>query len=163
MTIVPPESRLVLVAALARNRVIGAGGGIPWHLPADLRRFKALTTGHPMVMGRATFDSIGRPLPGRRSIVLTRDPGWRREGVEVVPDLVTALDVAGPGEVMIVGGAQLYAQTLPLAHRLELTHVDAEPDGDTWFPVLGDEWAPTAREDHDGFSWVTYERTPRRA
>ena len=152
------DQRLVLVAALARNRVIGADGAIPWHLPGELAHFKAVTMGRPLVMGRATHESIGRPLPGRRNIVLTRDRGWHAEGVEVAHDLRAALDLAGPGEVMIGGGATLYEATLPVAHRLELTHVDLEPTGDTYFPAFGDEWVPLAREPREGFTFVTYER-----
>lgn len=152
------DQRLVLVAALARNRVIGADGGIPWDLPGELRRFKELTTGHALVMGRATHESIGRALPGRRSIVLTRDRSWSADGVEVAHDLDEALALAGPGDVMIGGGAHLYEQTLPSADRLELTHVDLEPDGDTFFPAIGDEWTPTWREAHDSYTYVTYRR-----
>jgi dihydrofolate reductase len=164
----PPD--VVLVAALARNGVIGAGGGIPWHLPADLRRFKALTTGHPVVMGRATFASIGRPLPGRTNVVLTRDPDWSAGGAVRAPDLAAALDLAraAPGGevVFVIGGGAVYAEALASAHRLELTHVDLEVDGDTWFPAFDpDDWVVVGREGHEpdgdhavGFEFVTYRR-----
>lgn len=161
---------VVLVAALARNGIIGADGAMPWHLPADLRRFKAITSGHPVVMGRATFESIGRPLPARTNVVLTRDPLWRVEGVVTAPDLATALDHAGraPGgeTVFVIGGGTVYAESLPFAHRLELTHVDVVVDGDTWFPPVDvDEWEPVERVAHEpddahdvGFEFVTYRR-----
>jgi dihydrofolate reductase len=158
---------VVLVAALGRNRVIGADGTMPWHVPEDLRRFKALTMGHPMVMGRATFDSIGRPLPGRRTIVLTRDPSWSRAGVEVAASLDEALAIARLGgaepdpvtAVMVVGGGTVYEQALPFADRLELTLIDASPAGDTLFPdISGDEWEERHREDHPGYAFVTLTR-----
>lgn len=164
----PPE--VVLVAALDRTRVIGAAGGIPWHLPDDLRRFKALTSGHPVVMGRATFESIGRPLPGRTNVVLTRDPRWTADGVVTAGDLPSAVEVAGvaPGGevVFVIGGGAVYAEALPLAHRLELTHVDTEVEGDTWFPPVDpDVWVECARETHGpddahaiGFAFVSYRR-----
>ncbi|GAB3618607.1 type 3 dihydrofolate reductase [Okibacterium endophyticum] len=152
--------RVTLVAALGRNRVIGAGGGMPWHLPDDLAHFKRTTMGGVMVMGRKTFDSIGRPLPGRRSIVVTRDTGWSFEGVEVAHSLPDAVALAGDGaSVFVVGGGEIYAQALPIADRLELTEVHAVPEGDTWFPEWSrDEWVETAREPHEGFDFVTWER-----
>jgi dihydrofolate reductase len=164
----PPE--VILVAALDRTRVIGARGGIPWHLPDDLRRFKALTTGHPVVMGRATFESIGRPLPGRTNVVLTRDPRWTADGVVTAADLPTALEVAGAapgGEVVfVIGGGAIYGEALAFAHRLELTHVDTEVEGDTWFPPIDpDQWEVRAGERHEpddahtvAFEFVTYVR-----
>ena len=131
------------IAALARNRVIGQGNGLPWRLPGDLKFFKATTLGKPMVMGRKTFQSIGRPLPGRPNIVVTRDPGFAAEGVHVVRDIDTALDLAatlaretGAEEVMVIGGAEIYAQALPRLDRLYLTEIDAEIDGDAYFPEI---------------------------
>jgi dihydrofolate reductase len=131
------------IAALARNRVIGQGNGLPWRLPGDLKFFKATTLGKPVVMGRKTFQSIGRPLPGRPNIVVTRDPGFAAEGVHVVRDIDTALDLAatlaretGAEEVMVIGGAEIYAQALPRLDRLYLTEIDAEIDGDAYFPEI---------------------------
>lgn len=137
--------RISLIAALAENRVIGRQGNLPWHLPADLRRFKALTMGHTLVMGRRTFESIGRALPGRRSLVLSRDPDYRPAAeVEVVGSLEEALDrarAAGEDEVFIIGGAEVYRAALPLAHRLYLTLVHAEVEGDVRFPEVDlGEW-----------------------
>ncbi len=156
--------RVTLVAAVARNGVIGSAGGLPWRLPADLRHFKELTLGHPMIMGRKTFDSIGRALPGRRTIVVTRDRGWSAPDVEVAHSLDAALERAldpsfGEGQVMIVGGGEIYAQALPLADRLEITEVRADATGDTRFPAIDPaRWRETARESHDGFDFVRYER-----
>lgn len=163
---------VVLVAAVAANGVIGHENEMPWHLPADLRRFKQLTMGHPIVMGRKTFLSIGKPLPGRHNIVLTRDHGWKAEGVTVVHDLASAIAAAradagaGLDTLMVIGGGDIYRQTLKLATRLELTKIEAEPDGDTYFPPVNkDEWREVAREFHlaeegrPAFSFVTLERT----
>ncbi len=161
---------VVLVAAVARNGVIGADNAMPWHLPEDLARFKRITMGRPLVMGRRTYDSIGRPLPGRRTIVITRDRDWHVDGVTAVGSVGDALALAaqGPGaaapdagsdEIMVVGGGQIYAETMPLADRLEITHLDAEADGDTRFPVIDpDLWRATADEQLDGFRWTTYQR-----
>ena len=162
---------LSFVVARADNGVIGRDGGLPWHLPADLRHFKRLTVGKPVVMGRRTFESIGKPLPGRHNIVLTRDPAWRAAGVTVVPNLAEAVAAAGlqqgarPDEVMIIGGAAVYAEALPSARRVYLTEVHAAPDGDTVLPAFDPAtWTETAREDHDAdgdapaYSFVTLER-----
>ena len=128
-------TRLTIIAAVARNGVIGHSGGMPWHLPGELAQFKATTLGHTLVMGRATFDSIGRALPGRRTIVITRNPTWHHAGVETAHSFADALALAGPGdEVFAAGGAQIYELALPFAQRLVVTEVDAEPEGDTWFP-----------------------------
>lgn len=163
-----PFPPIVLVAALARNRVIGSAGAMPWHLPADMRRFKAITLGKPMIMGRKTFDSIGRPLPGRRIIVVTRDRGWAADGTESAPSLAAAIEMARndePDEIVIGGGGEIYAQALPLADRLRLTWVACEPAGDAWFPAFdAAQWSETAREHHpvdDGrpaFDFVDYDR-----
>ncbi len=151
---------VALIAAVARNRVIGDRGRIPWHLPGDFAHFKSTTMGHTLVMGRATFDSIGRPLPGRRTLVLTRDHTWWHAGVETASGFPEALALAGPvNEVFVAGGAQVYAEALPYAHRMILTVVDAEPDGDTRFPdVDWSRWIETHREPRDGFTIVTYAR-----
>ncbi len=129
--------RLTIVVARARNGAIGRNNAMAWHLPEDLQHFKATTIGHPMIMGRLTFDSIGRPLPGRRTIVVTRNPQWSHEGCERAGSLDEAIALCqGASEVFIVGGAQLYSQALPLADRIILTEVDIEVDGDAFFPAL---------------------------
>ena len=129
--------KISLVAALSRNRVIGARGAIPWRLPDDQRFFKELTSGHCLVMGRATFESIGRLLPGRTTVILSRRPDYEVAGATVVPDLDAALELArarGEQEVFVVGGAAVYAAALPRADRLYLTRVDAVVEGDVFFP-----------------------------
>lgn len=143
----PPAPRLTLVVARARHGVIGRDNTLPWHLPEDLQHFKATTMGHPILMGRRTFESIGRPLPGRRSIVLSRDPGWAREGCERAGSLDEAIALcAGLPEAFVVGGAAVYAQALPRADRLIVTEVDLEVDGDAWFPAIDPAaWACTSR------------------
>ena len=125
-----------LIAALARDNVIGRHNLMPWHMPADLRHFKEVTLGKPVVMGRRTFESIGRPLPGRRNVVITRNAAWQVEGVEIASSLDDALALLSDyAEVMIIGGGQLYAEALPRAHRLYLTHIERDVEGgDTWFP-----------------------------
>ncbi|HEY3531375.1 MAG TPA: dihydrofolate reductase [Nocardioides sp.] len=157
----PAQRRLTLVAAYAANRVIGDRGRIPWHISEDFAHFKATTMGGVLVMGRATYDSIGRPLPGRTTIVVTRNRDWSAEGVLVAHSLEDALDRAGeqPGETFVVGGTQLYEQALPLATHQVLTEVDLAPDGDAHYPEfdLG-EWVETRREPRDGFAWVWWER-----
>jgi dihydrofolate reductase len=157
--------RISLIAALASNRVIGRQGALPWHLPEDLRRFKALTLGHPVLMGRRTWESIGRPLPGRRNIVITRQADYRPSGAEVFPDLGSALEaLAGAPEVFVIGGGELYAAALPLAHRLQLTELHQEVEGDAHFPPRDPaQWTETWREPHtspDGmrYDFVVYER-----
>jgi dihydrofolate reductase len=153
-----------LVAAMARNRVIGAGNRLPWHLPEDLKRFKRLTMGAPVIMGRKTHESIleqaGKALPGRRNIVVTRQPGARWDGCEVAGSLDAALAAARDApEVFVIGGAELYRLALPRADRLYLTLLDAAYPGDTLFPELDPaDWRETAREPGDGFAFVTYER-----
>ncbi len=155
------SSRTVIVAAVARNGVIGVDGGLPWHIPEDLARFKRITMGHALVMGRETFESIGRPLPGRVNIVLTRRPDWSHDGVEVAGSLEEALSMTASLQLdaFIAGGAEVYRAALGRADRMELTEVKAEPEGDTWFPDFDlSQWHQVAREDHPGFSFVTYER-----
>lgn len=150
----------VIVAAVARNGVIGVDGGLPWRIPEDMSRFKDLTMGGALVMGRETFESIGRPLPGRTSIVLTRDPGWFHEGVEVARSLAQALEIASSRglSAFVSGGAEVYRAALSVADRMELTEVDAEPVGDTLFPEVDwSQWREVARSDHPGFAFVTYE------
>lgn len=140
---------IALVAALAENRIIGHRGRLPWHLPADLKRFKAITLGHAVLMGRRTWDSLGRPLPGRRNIVLSRDPDFAPPGAIVARDLESAL-AQGGAEVMVIGGADLYAQLLPRAQRLYLTLVHHACAGDVFFPELDwTAWKIVSREDHE--------------
>lgn len=152
-----------LIVAVARNGTIGRDNALPWRLPEDLRRFKSLTMGHAMIMGRRTWESLGRPLPGRRHVVVTRDRGYRAEGVEVVHSLPEALAAAGD-DAYVIGGADLYAQALPLVDRLELTEIDADVPGDAFFPAFErGAWRETAREAHrsaDGldFAFVTLVR-----
>jgi dihydrofolate reductase len=138
---------IFFVLARADNGVIGVDGRLPWRLPADLKRFKALTMGRPMVMGRKTFDSFPAPLPGRRHIVLTRDAAWHAPGAEVAHDVDAALALAGAGEVAVIGGAEIYALMLPHADRIELTEVHCAPDGDARVPAF-DGWREIAREAH---------------
>lgn len=164
---------LAMIVAAARNGVIGRNNALPWHLPEDLRYFKQVTLGKPVVMGRKTFESIGRPLPGRTNIVLTRSTDFAHEGVRVVRDLDQALGLAedialidGCDELMVIGGAQIYAEALPRAKRLYLTEVDADIEGDAWLPPWDrSQWREVRRQDHaaDGanpyaYSFVVYER-----
>lgn len=141
---------ITLVAAMGKNRVIGIDGQMPWHLPADLKHFKQVTMGKPVIMGRRTFESIGRPLPGRTNIVLTRGDMPLPNGVVRADSLDAALAEAGHApEVMIIGGAQIYAEALPQATAMELTFVDAAPEGDTYFPEWEQsEWDVTATSVH---------------
>ncbi len=140
--------RVALIVAMAKNRVIGREQRLPWHLPADLRHFKKITMGHPIIMGRRTFESIGRPLPGRKNIVVTRQRDFQAKGCEVVHSLEEALRAAEPAEeAFIIGGAELYRQALPLAEKIYLTLLDAEIEGDTFFPELDtEEWREIQRE-----------------
>ena len=153
-------TRITLLAAVGRNRVIGRDGDMPWHLPEDLKHFKHTTMGHPLVMGRKTFESIGRVLPGRRTIVITRQPQWTHAGVEAAHSLPEALSLAGPGdEVFVVGGGEVYAEAMPFAQRMVLTEVTESPEGDTWFPEWDhSQWHEVSREQHAGFEIATYER-----
>jgi dihydrofolate reductase len=157
---------ITLVVARAQNGVIGRDGRLPWHLPADLKRFKALTMGSVMVMGRKTFASLPGLLPGRRHIVLTRDPGWSAPGSEVAHGVEQALALAGGEPVSVIGGAGIFAAFLPLANRIELTEVLANIEGDTFIadPREGGGWRESWREEHpaeDGrpaFRFVTLDR-----
>lgn len=156
---------MTLIVARADNGVIGRDGGLPWRIPADLKRFKALTMGAPMIMGRRTFDSLPGLLPGRRHVVLTRDPVWRATGAEVARTPGEALAVAGEGPVSVIGGAEAFALFLPRADRIELTAVHADVAGDTAMPdPRGPDWVETARIAHEAegerpaFSFVTLRR-----
>jgi dihydrofolate reductase len=153
-----------LIYARAANGVIGRDNALPWHISADLKRFKALTMGKPMIMGRKTFESFPRTLPGRRHIVLTRDPEWQAEGAEPAGSVEQALALAGDSEVAVIGGAEVNALFLPLANRVELTEVHADYEGDTFMPPLGPEWRESFREEHaaadsvPAFAFVTLRR-----
>lgn len=154
---------LTAIYARAANGVIGRDGALPWNIPADLRRFKTLTMGKPMILGRKTFASFGSPLPGRRHIVLTRDRAWLAEGAEVAHSRDEALALAG-SDAALIGGAEVYRLLLPDCQRVELTEIHAAFAGDTIIPPLGPEWREVARQEHsaqDGrpaFAFVTLER-----
>ena len=127
---------ITLVAAMGRNRAIGLDGKMPWHIPAELQHFKKLTMGKAILMGRKTWQSIGRPLPGRQNIVISRNPGFVASGADLADSLQGAIEMSRSDEIMVIGGGQLYALALPLATRMVLTLIDIEPQADTWFP----EW-----------------------
>ena len=157
---------IAIVVARAQNGVIGREGKLPWHIPADLKRFKALTTGSVMIMGRKTFESLPGLLPGRRHIVLTRDPSWNAQGAEGAHDIQEALQLAGAERISVIGGAELFRMFLPIADRIELTEVLEPVSGDTFIddPRENGEWRETFHEEHaaeDGrppFRFVTLER-----
>lgn len=159
--------KIALIAALDRNGLIGRDNALPWHLPADLQHFKRTTLGKPILMGRLTWESLGRPLPGRHNIVLTRDAAYRAEGATVVDSIDAALAAAGDAdEAMVIGGAAFYRAMLPRADTLYLTRIDAAFEGDAWFPELDPtQWRETARETHAAdarnphpYAFVTLER-----
>ena len=152
-------TNVTMIAAVGRNGVIGDGSSMPWHISEDLKFFKRTTMGHPMIMGRRTFEAMG-VLPGRRSIVLTRREDWRHPDVETAHSLAEALSLAGPAdEVFIVGGGEVYREAMPYAARLVITEVDQSPEGSVTFPEIDrTQWQETDRETHEGFEWVTYIR-----
>ncbi|WP_101524770.1 dihydrofolate reductase [Nocardioides houyundeii] len=159
------DRRVVIVAAHARNRVIGRGGEIPWHLPEDFAHFKAETLGHTLVMGRATWDSIGRPLPGRSTVVVTRDPEWSPgqygDQVQVAHSVPAALALADclPGDTVIAGGGQIYAETRDQATHMVLTEVHLSPEGDAFFPEVDlSQWREVRRVSREDLDWVWWER-----
>ena len=177
------EPVIALIGAVARNGVIGRDGAMPWHLSTDLKRFKALTLGHPVIMGRKTFDSVGKPLPGRLNIVVTRDRDWRADGALAVGSLGAALDLATahlesfepppddpdaepPNMIFVAGGGEIYAQALGLADMLHVTHVEAEIEGDTVFPeidgavwtVMHEEAVPAGEKDSHATRYVVWGR-----
>ena len=153
---------LSLVVAVAQNGVIGRNNALPWHIPEDLKEFKRITLGKPVIMGRKTYQSIGRPLPGRVNVVVTRDPDWRAEGVTVASSLTDAVKKADSGEAMVIGGAGLFAEALGRAQRLYLTEIHRDYDGDVRFPDWDRaQWREVARRRVEGdpnFSFVHYER-----
>jgi len=153
--------KLSIIAAMDRNRLIGNNNQLPWHLPADLQFFKRTTLGKPILMGRKTFESIGRPLPGRRNIIISRNPAYQAEGCETALSVQEALElVKDSEEIMLIGGASLYEQALPLAKRLYLTLIEAEFVGDSWFPnyLQQRKWQELSREEHpaDDNNRLTY-------
>ena len=163
-------SRLHLIFARAANGVIGRDGGLPWHLPEDLAHFKRLTSGHPVIMGRKTWDSLPpkfRPLPGRTNIVVTRQPGWQAQGALRAASLDEALALCpAASDAWVIGGAEIYRQALPLAHSAVVTEIAADFEGDAHAPQFGPQWRETARESHTAanglaFSFVTYQNTTR--
>lgn len=169
MAMTRPLAEIALIYARAANGVIGKDGVMPWHLPQDLAHFKQLTEGYPVVMGRKTWDSLPprfRPLPGRMNIVVTRQPEWAADGARRAASLGEALHIAGqssPTTVWVIGGAQIYAQALPLAQRVEATEIDRAFDGDAHAPTLGPEWTQAERAEHmtsDGlrYAFVRYQR-----
>jgi dihydrofolate reductase len=157
--------RLTLVVAIDAQRGIGVDNKLPWHLPEDLAHFKRVTMGHPIIMGRKTFDSIGRPLPKRRNIVVTRNPAWRHDGVDAVTSLADAIALAGADDACIIGGAQIFRESMDLADQLIVTEIGHTFACDAFFPPLeAGRWTETAREKHhseaNGFdySFVTYRK-----
>ncbi len=164
--------KLTLIVARASNGVIGRRNGLPWRLPEDLAHFKRTTLGHPIVMGRRTWDSIGKPLPGRRNIVVTRNAGWCAEGAERASSLDEALALCANGvEVFVIGGAELFVEALPNANHAIVTEIARDFEGDTFFPALeASEWLETSREEHVAsgsdalpFAFVHYARRARKA
>lgn len=143
-------SHIAIIVAMGNNHVIGKDNQIPWHLPADLQYFKQITLGKPIIMGRRTFESIGKPLPGRHNIVVTHNQQWTADGVSIAHSLDSALELAKDApEIMIVGGSHLYQEALPLAQRLYITYVDINTDGDTFFPTWDPKtWHEVSRESH---------------
>ncbi|MDN5771302.1 MAG: dihydrofolate reductase [Microlunatus sp.] len=161
-TMAGSSPEVIGIAAVARNGVIGAGGDIPWRIREDLARFKALTTGHVLIMGRKTYDSIGRPLPGRTTVVVTRDPDWNADGVIVAHDVESAFALAyalEPTKIFVAGGGEIYAAAGPRLGVLEITEVDLEPPGDVGFPPIEHaQWQERSRVSAEGYAFVQYVR-----
>jgi dihydrofolate reductase len=158
-------SSLSLIAAVARNRVIGINNTLPWHLPEDLKRFRALTTGHHIIMGRKTYESLNRLLPGRTTVIVSRNPDYSVPGALTATSLRRAVEICGNDEeAFLIGGAELYLDGLKLANKLYLTEIDAEFEGDVFFPAINfAEWQEVARESHISaqglnFNYITYQR-----
>ena len=156
-------SEIVIIAAVARNRVIGKDNKLLWNIPEDMAHFKALTAGHTVIMGRKTWESLPqrfRPLPGRSNIIITRQPDYPAPGAEVADSLENALKLASTATIaFIIGGEQIYTQAMALADRLEITEVDQEPEGDAWFPeIAAVDWEKTAKTEGNGFAFLTYRR-----
>ena len=162
-------SKLIILVAMDEGRVIGKNGKIPWRLSSDLKRFRSLTSGYPVIMGRNTFESIGKPLPGRENIILTRDKEFKRDGCYAVGSLKEALDLVASfnkEKIFIIGGGQVYKETLPFADEIELTLVDARLDGDTFFPEIKEiDWEEMKKEKHQAdseneydYQYITYNK-----
>ncbi|AZI57944.1 dihydrofolate reductase [Nakamurella antarctica] len=150
---------ITLIAAVSSNGVIGRDNDLPWRIPADLKHFKELTIGKTLLMGRRTYDSIGRALPGRTTVVVTRQEQWSAPGVTTVRSIQEALDLAAGDELMVAGGGDLYAQLMPTADRLEITHIAQIVEGDTYFPHIDPaQWTELSRQEGDGYSFVSYGR-----
>ncbi len=153
---------IVIIAAVARNRVIGRDNRLLWSIPEDMAHFRTLTAGHVVIMGRKTWESLPprfRPLPGRRNIVISRQGDYAAPGAETTSSLDSALQLASSAEtVFVIGGEQIYSQAIQRADRLEITEVDLEPEGDAWFPVIAADWKRTAGVDGRGYAFVTYRR-----
>jgi dihydrofolate reductase len=154
-----------LIAAIGKNNELGKGNDLLWHMPADMQYFRDTTRGHTVIMGRKTFESLKSPLPNRKNIVITRDENYKKEGIEVVHSLQEALNKAESElEVFVIGGAEIYKQSIPIADKLYITKIDAEDkDADTFFPTIGPEWIETSREEHEAddknpykYIFVTY-------
>lgn len=174
MSAAPPRRiAIVLLAAVADNGVIGRGNALPFRQSSDLKRFRSITMGKPVLMGRKTYESIGKPLPDRTNIVVSRDPDFAPDSVVVARSLDAALDAArtdaqkrGADEIVVIGGTDIFLQTMPLADRMEITHVHARPEGDTYFPPIdATQWRAVTRSDHPAgprdeaaFSYITYAR-----
>lgn len=159
------RARLTIIVAIDARNGIGVNNTLPWHLPEDLAHFKRTTSGHPIIMGRKTFESIGRPLPNRRNIVITRNPNWQYAGVEAVPSVAAAIAAVGEDDAFIIGGAQIFTEALPLTQRLIVTEIDKSFDCDTFFPAIDPAlWRESARETHHAdsndcaYAIVTYQR-----
>ena len=162
------SAKLTIVVALDAQRGIGVDNKLPWHLPEDLAHFKRVTMGHPIIMGRKTFDSIGRALPNRRNIVITRNSAWRHDGVEAVTSLDAAIAMVGAAPAFIIGGAQIFNDAIALAERMVVTEIAHSFDCDTFFPAFDKGvWAETARQAYHsdsngyGYAFVTYEKVER--
>lgn len=170
-----PDQSIVIVVARADNGVIGRDGDIPWHISSDLKRFRRVTMGKPMIMGRKTYESIGKPLDGRDNIVVTRNPDFKADGILVAGSMDEALTLArekaaerGADEITVIGGAEIYRLVLPMTDIIDVTEVHISPEGDTWFPELDDaEWREVSRERHEPglkdsapYSFVILERIP---
>lgn len=159
------NSHFTIIVAIDACNGIGIGNALPWHLPEDLAHFKRITLGHPIVMGRKTFESIGRPLPGRRNIVITRNPSWQHDGIETVPSLTAAATLTGDTETFIIGGAEIYAASLPQTQRLIVTEINSNFACDAFFPTRDPkQWQEISRQPHYSavndfnYAFVIYER-----
>lgn len=157
------KSEVILIAAVSENGVIGKKNALPWYLPEDLKRFRRLTLGHPIIMGRKTYGSIGRVLPKRRNIIITRDQNFKADGVETFQSIEAAFKACQEADkVFIIGGGEIFKLAMPFAQKIEMTRVHKNVDGDVYFPeIKAGEWQEISREPHESYSFITYERRPR--